>query len=197
MPTFVDIATTDIDTDSPVTQVLMTGLRDNTESTANSDTNAFYIATQWHPYNSSRVGDAFDGEIYDHAVDGTVASVETPDFVSGYDYLIILDDVSHSLGSSETISVGLFNFGTSLYEAANAVTASFAGTGTRSSYVEIPYPQRSSRNKAISFTSPGLAGGGGFASSSATTVSKARVLPTSSANIDSGKIYLYRRKTFL
>lgn len=93
MTTYTAISNGQIDQDSPITQPLMTAMRDNPLAIAERSTNAPYVESVWYPYNSDVVGDD-DGVIYDFSVDGAVASVETPTFEAGYDYRLIIQGLS-------------------------------------------------------------------------------------------------------
>lgn len=47
------------------------------------------IRAGWHPYNLLTYGGAQTGVIYNHAVDGSVATIVTPDFEDGYEYRLV------------------------------------------------------------------------------------------------------------
>ena len=88
MTTYTTIPNSDIDADSPVTTTLMQAYRDNTAATAEGSTDAPVLSTGWHPYDMVTVGDGNDGAIYEFSVDGTVATITTPDFEDGYEYML-------------------------------------------------------------------------------------------------------------
>lgn len=81
----------------------VTALRDNPSAIAESATGAPVVASAWHPYNKVTVGDGQTGLIYDSSVNGTVANVVTPDFEDGYEYRIIM----HELSSNSSVNVRL------------------------------------------------------------------------------------------
>src|SRR6056297_3392115 len=93
------ITNAEIDQDSPITQTLMTKYRDN-----------IILAAEgiWHPYNRSEPDGSADGVFYDSATDGTVASVETPDFAAGYDYLIVFDNMTTDGGAARALDIELY-----------------------------------------------------------------------------------------
>jgi hypothetical protein len=93
MATYRAIAASETDADSPVTATLMTALADNPTAIAEGAANSPVNQWGWHPYDMVNVGDGNDGVFYDHSVDGSVASVETPDFEDGYEYRIIGDNL--------------------------------------------------------------------------------------------------------
>lgn len=84
----------------PITLQQGRALRDNPISSAEGNGGA-YIAAGWHPYDGVTVGDAGDGVIYDFAVDGAVASFETPVFLDGYEYKVEWVDVASSSGTPD------------------------------------------------------------------------------------------------
>jgi len=73
-----------------------TALRDNTSALAESASGAPVMVSGWHPHDKVSIGDGKTGLIYDHAVNGTVPSVVTPDFVDGYEYRVVALDLNHS-----------------------------------------------------------------------------------------------------
>lgn len=109
MTTWLEIANGDVDQDSPVTQPLMTGLRDNVRAAAEAATGAPINSAVLHPYDKVNIGDGADGLLYDFSVDGVVGSVETPAFEAGYSYVIIGRDVSHNFGSPANLLVQGWN----------------------------------------------------------------------------------------
>lgn len=80
--TWTDIPNGDIDQDSPATETLFTAIRDN------------IIAQSWSYYDDG------DGVIYNHAVDGNVTTIVSPDFDDGYEYLFVADELD---GTSDTV----------------------------------------------------------------------------------------------
>lgn len=74
----------------------VTALRDNPSALAESASGAPVMVSGWHPHDKVSIGDGKTGLIYDHAVNGTVSSVVTPDFVDGYEYRVVALDLNHS-----------------------------------------------------------------------------------------------------
>ena len=60
---------------------------------------SYVAATQtlagWQPY------DGATGVIYDHAVTGAVASIETPEFEDGYEYMLVIDMLEAATGTPQ------------------------------------------------------------------------------------------------
>ena len=105
MATYRDIASTETDPDSPVTATLMQALDDNPTAISEGATTAPYSGGALHPYNGVLVDDANSGLIYDFAVDGAVATVQTPDLESGYSYTFRVVNFSHGGGTNQIINI--------------------------------------------------------------------------------------------
>jgi len=187
----------DIDQDSPVTQELLTTLRDDPIAMAEGATGAPVTAAGWHPYNSTLNGTG-DGKIYDFAVHGAVASVETPAFDAGYEYMIVSEGVDTG-GGSATASIALYRTQAAAY--ATAFTITPAVNGPYSGYIILPLAQRSLRLHFIdSFleihanntTASATTFRGVVKHTTATAIGKAK-LATSGGSFQGGKLYLYRR----
>lgn len=164
----------------------------------------------WHPYDMTEIDDGADGLFYDHSVDGDQSSVETPEFEDGYEYRLVLSNVSHSGGATNRSPVIQLYLATSASysdavegeacSAANTVDADLIIHAPRLSenVHHISGPQRYDSGTGGLFA--GLSGG--VYSGTAQKISKARVRmrepgTTSYANIDGGKMRLYRRKMTL
>lgn len=145
MTTYTAIASTEVDADSPLTDTLMTRLRDNPLAIAEGASEAPYIQTAWHPYNSVVVGDAFTGRLWDFATNGAVIDVVTPYFLAGYEYRMRMHGLT---ASSVATLVAQF------YTDAGAYTSSLtlgamAPTAVGDGFVEVLDPGRISRHKYV------------------------------------------------
>lgn len=204
MTTYTTVANGDIDQDSPVTQPLMVSLRDNPIAMAEMATDAPVLASGWHPYDMVAVGDGADGVIYDYSVDGTVASVETPNFSDGWEYRLVFLDISPSSGTPD-LEIEMYRETGAAYDTASSIfTTSGAVSNTYTGYLDFFLP-RVSRNSHMAQPSTFVegAGGGTYFTTAATShgfvadkIGKARV-SWSSGNIDGGKIHLLRRRDTL
>lgn len=87
-----------------LTLQLLRGLRDNAIALVKGETSAPVNQAMWHPYDMVTIGDGADGVIFDHSVDGTVATVTTPDFEDGYEYRFI----GRNVDENGTISLNAF-----------------------------------------------------------------------------------------
>lgn len=186
MASFTDIPTASLETDKYVTYDLLTALRDNT------------LASVWHPYNKTTIGDANTGLIYDYGVSGAVSSVVTPDFADGWEYMIVYNDLSAGSGSPPyMLQVELYGETSAAYSGAKDVSGALSSL--ISGHLQLPWV-RSART-----WQPGVALAVGVSSTTETSVGfqmvsaqkalRARV-SFSSGNIDAGKLYLYRRGVF-
>ena len=187
MASFTDIPTASLAADKYVTYDLLTALRDNT------------LASVWHPYNKTTIGDANTGLIYDYGVSGAVSSVVTPDFADGWEYMIVFNDLSAGSGSAPyMLQVELYRETSAAYSGAKDVSGAL-WPGLISGHLQLPWV-RSARTwqpgvaiaVGVSSTTETLVG---FPMVSAQKALRARV-SFSSGNIDAGKLYLYRRGAF-
>ncbi|HCZ00185.1 MAG: hypothetical protein A3D16_12110 [Rhodobacterales bacterium RIFCSPHIGHO2_02_FULL_62_130] len=192
---YTGIPNGDIDQDSPVTQELITALRDDPIAIAEGAIGAPVTAAGWHPYNSTLNGTG-DGKFYDFAVHGAVASIETPAFADGYEYMIIFDDLKKA-GTGVDFRIELYRDTAAAYSSAFVL---LSPVSTVNGKIELPQVRRSmgahviiSDVTGVTSTTP-VAGGGiatVFAHSAAQKIGKARVSFTT--NTSAGKLYLYRR----
>lgn len=182
----------------------VTALRDNPVAIAKAATGSPAVFAGWHPVAKDSVGDAEDGLIYDSAVNGTVASVETPNFQDGYEYRILGRDLSGSTGGVPAI--GLYRatsaswYNVNIYSSINSSSITFFD-------IELSAPRISTIyhlfKANIGIRIPGEPGTfeqsdihtGVADFTSAQKVGKARFI-YSAGNIDAGKIWLFRRREY-
>lgn len=204
MTSYVAIPNGDIDQDSPATQPLFTAIRDNPIAISEGSANAPVLSTGWHPYNMVNVGDGNTGLIYDQTIDGTVASVITPDFVNGYEYLIRFDGVS--LSAAAAFRVDLYKETDAAYQALT-VSGNSTDTVGYSGLLRIVFPRIAKRAHIVTWetslsrdsdASDLVVAGTSFVMADITlqTILRARI-QGASGNIDLGKIYLYRQREFI
>lgn len=203
MTSYTAITNAEIDADSPVTQPLMTAMRDNPIAISEGSTNAPVNQTQWHPYDMVLVGDGNDGKFYDFAVDGASSAIETPAFADGYEYAIRF--LNFSISATNTVSVEIYSAtdGTWVTLDSASLNATYSCVG----FIEIRLP-RVAANGWGGFWAVSLSDTtGGAVMSGATTadavgstrskVSKARVAIAGGGAADAGSLYLYRRREFV
>ncbi len=202
MTTYTAIPNGDIDQDSPVTQPLMTLLRDNPIAISEGSTGAPYAQAAWHPYNGVTIGDGNNGGFYDQTTDGAVSSITTPDFEDGYEYLVRLQQISVSF-SGATLAVDLYKETDGAYQNVSTSTAITNAAETLDGIFRIGFPRTATMHHSIYWdgvlgSSSGSVYDSGENRLFDVTVQKilrARIAP-SSGNIDLGKAYLYRRRVF-
>ena len=212
MTTFTAIANAEIDADSPVTTTLMQAYRDNNAATAEGSTNAPVIMAGWHPYDLTTVGGSEDGEVWDQATDGSVASV-TINFDSGFEYMIEFRSIS---GNSGTYDLDIEFY--KVTDAAWTTATRTAGTGSTvgaltsgnnyTGLLYIPFPRVDTINfhwrwiRALASDSTGgiatdgTADEGPIFDATYQDADKCRVSP-SSGNFDAGTIRVYRRREYI
>src|SRR5574343_19671 len=132
MASFTDIPTASLAPDKYVTYDLLTALRDNT------------LASVWHPYNKTTIGDANTGLIYDYGVSGAVSSVVTPDFADGWEYMIVYNDLSHDSGSSPVyLQVELYRETSAAYSGAQEISDTVNASTLISGQLQLPWVRSS------------------------------------------------------
>ena len=191
----------------------VTALRDNPVAIAEGAAGAPTVNAGWVPWNGGNYGTG-DALIYDHAVDGNVTSVETPDLSADYEYKLVWKNLSRADNQSVTLLFDLFLTSTSAYTISGLDLGLLgAGIGTRvnTGFANIPRLTGDDTHfiiKAISsFQSPTL-NSGNFLSieqgtirdvykvikrTTATRVGKVRLRADATDGIRQGKIYLFRR----
>ncbi len=115
MATYRDIASTEVDPDSPVTATLMQALAENPLGLAQMDATAITAgevnAAQFYQHALVTGSGDTDALIYDQAVDGTVSLVEFnlgSDKLSGFEYQLVLEGISHNNGASQSTQLRFF-----------------------------------------------------------------------------------------
>lgn len=161
----------------------------------------FALQHTWHPYNRVIAAGTQDGVIYDSAVDGTVASVESPDFEAGYEYMFYFDQVTGTSGA--TLQFQMYRDDTAAYESITAVTGITVTVGQGIwGGVTIPKPKfsRYVHELVADLRINQSTGGGdhvtltnGYRVSARWTNGKVKFL-WSAGSINNGKIYMFRRR---
>ncbi len=184
MATYRAIAATEVDPDSPVTATLMEAAANNPTAIAEGASGAPYSGSAIRPHDGVTVGDGNDGLLYDFAVDGAVASVQTPNFVSGYRYTLRVVNSSHAAGANQDLEVDWFETGPTLLGTSTLVSAAvdsaIAGRATASV---------NSDDFSVSFPSTTI-------TQAVRPVLYGVVQYSAGANFDAGKIYLFRERDY-
>lgn len=176
----------------------VTALRDNPGAMGAAENGAPIVFAGWHPHDKVTVGDGADGLIYDFAIDGAVATIETPDFEDGYEYRIIGRGLSHNDGSDRSFELELLG-------ATSGVYADFFRTSTANASItldidaEILTPRLSLARhigKLVSSRAQLSLSAVGVATMSVTEkVSKAR-FNLAAGSFDAGRVYFLRRRDY-
>lgn len=193
------IAETETDALAPIRQALKKALQKNHIAAGEGADGAPVIRQGWHPYNMVTYADGNDGKFYDHAVDGTVANIATPDFEDGYEYRVIIEALSPST-PSVTLDLEIYKEADAAYTTPVAISNTLAAIN-----------QEIFKSDA-SFIAPRRATAGAFANiftqqSNVSSpnqylvghndVTVQKILRArfsfSAGNIDAGRIFLFRR----
>lgn len=188
----------------------------DTELAGKTNTTAFTPSADYHPATKKYVDDSIipspsgwqpyngtDGIFWEQSVDGSSVSEETPSFEDGYEYMILLDDISRSLSGAHlelelyrdtltTWSPGFEIGGDSSFE---------SGTNPHTGYCQLILPrysttahiaqchhERSDSGAPIDLKSRGKL----IKHGSADTIGKARIT-ISSGLMNDGRLILLRR----
>lgn len=194
---------TQIDPDAPATSLLMYQMRDNPIAMAEGAVGAPYTAAGWHPYDGVTIGDGADGVIYDFDVDGAVASIDTPNFADGFEYMIIGRGVSGSVNSSFRLR---WWRETSAAWTGDLTFSLGGGVDLVDFTIEAFAPRMVSRTMFFNVKEASSGAGGEMDAlvdsarrlymATAQKVGKMQVFPPS-GNFDAGKIYLFKRRCFV
>lgn len=157
----------------------------------------------WHPYDMVTAGDGADGLIYDQAVDGDMAAVETPAFEDGYEYLLTWTNTSVwnniSFGIAPPFKVSAYLETTGAFEVAVTNTVDLYRADVFSGSALFRTPRLVTEHHTVSADMYVVNGAslepstGGVVSAIAEKISKAKI-HVSSYYLDQGQIFLYRRQ---
>lgn len=182
----------------------VTAFRDNPIAIAEQSSGSPVLFAGWQAYDKVSNGDAARGLLWDFAVSGTRTSVETPNFEDGWEYRIV------AIGISATTSGGQGRV--EIYGETSATWDNFLAFGSMaagdsSSFdAEFLLP-RLVKNAHHARSNGGFVTAAGvWTENTVTTVTKyfataqkvlkVRVLIGSGANLDAGKVYLFRRREY-
>ena len=182
----------------------VTAFRDNPIAIAEQSSGSPILFAGWQAYDKVSNGDAARGLLWDFAVSGTRTSVETPNFDDGWEYRIV------AIGISATTSGGAGRL--EIYGETSATFESFLNYGNMaagdfSSFDVELLLSRLVKNAHHARSNGGFVTAAGvWTENTVTTVTKyfataqkvlkARVLIGSGANLDAGKVYLFRRREY-
>ena len=205
MTSYITIANTEVDPDSPITADLMTKLRDNPIAISEGSSGAPINQAEWHFYDRTTVGGSGTGVIYDFAVSGAVSTITSPDFVDGYEYRFWFDGVSINTAASYAYRVAFYRETSAAYSGTTTILSPAGASSAAFIDLTIDAP-RVVRNthifdtKAVEWTgSPSNANLTSTASSFGLQSSTAQKLlrlqfSLAAGNLDAGKVYMFRRR---
>lgn len=159
------------------------------------------LSNTWHPYDRTTVAGSQDGNIYDSAVDGTVASIESPAFEAGYEYMFYFEQVTGSSGA--TLQAQMYRDDSASYESLFALTGVTVtvGQGIWGSVI-IPQPKISRYSHDV-LTNIRISQSTGAADNIVIDRSYRVSVPWtagkvkfawSAGSFDNGKVFMYRRR---
>lgn len=127
MTTYSAITAGEIDSDSPITDTLAGKWANNVLAIAEGDVTAPFLATGWHNHNGAQALSA----IYDFGVSGTVATIVSPDFADGWEYLFIFDEIGTNGGTTDDLRVELYRATSAAYATASVILTDAANSVVR------------------------------------------------------------------
>ena len=96
MTTWTTISNASVAVGAIPSSTLITALRDNPSAAQESAAGAPVSVYGWVPVDKVTVGDGKRGVIYDFSVDGSVTTITTANFVDGYEYRMVVSDLTPS-----------------------------------------------------------------------------------------------------
>lgn len=203
MTTYTTIPNSDIDQDSPVTQPLLTALRDNVAATAEGASNSPVIFAGWHPYDLTTVGGSGDGVIYDSAVDGVTTTIDSPDFADGFEYAFVFSAIDHNQVSAVDLRLALYRETDAAYFTATSIASSVANAANCYGVLRVPYPRLAKEvhpvTWEVNFAENGAdysTTGVTFADATVQKITRAR-FTWSAGSFEAGTITMLRRREYL
>lgn len=100
MATWTTIPDSSLEPGKPIRSIDALALRDNPVAIAEGALGAPRVVNQWFPFDYETSG---DGVIYNSATDGSLASITTPDFEAGFDYLLLASNIGDGTAVATTI----------------------------------------------------------------------------------------------
>jgi hypothetical protein len=200
MTTYSTIASTEVDSDSPVTDTLMGKVVNNPIAIAEGSAGAPFLSAGWHNYDGAQALTAF----YDFGIHGALATVVSPDFADGWEYQFYFDEVTGSGGTTADFQVELYRETSAAYATASIFLTDSANSIIRG-LLTVHLPRHSVKFHRI--TSEVVDGTAANSASMATTeayvasvahataqkILRAR-LSFNTGNINGGKIFMARRQ---
>lgn len=207
MADYIVINDVEVEPEAPIISSLGVRWRDNAIAIAEGADGAPVVRAGWHPYDLSNVGDSDDGEIYSFGTDGSVASVETPDFEDGYEYAIHFRNLVSNEGSgNQSFEIEVYQDVDAGYQTLFSSTGEITLTETISGMARIAFPRKLGRGRSLHWeiplteNDPTTGGVLAFLPSTVFDVTAQQVLRARismpGASIVGGSIFLLRRREY-
>jgi hypothetical protein len=182
----------------------VTALRDNPIAIAEAASGSPVVYAGWHPPDKLSVGDGEAGLIYDGAVNGTQATIETPDFEDGFEYRLVGKDLVRSGSGGSMQVLGYFQTDAAYRLLVQSPSGPSENNNEYGFDIEILMPRvaatahlvRASMHGLNSFSYPQQSSTSASDENPAQKLLRAQV-KMSEGNITAGKIWLLRRREFI
>lgn len=190
MATWRTISAGEVDTGSPVTDVLASAWANNPGAIAAGASGAPVAESGWHPYNMVTYGDGNDGAFYDFAIHGAVTTFDTPNFENGFEYRIIMEGMNSTLSRTPTLAFGIQADGT--YSTAYTAGALFGGEYFLDVTIILPRKRMTAHLlQGVALRSPTVENIAGGAAHTDSKIQRVRI--DSLGPSTGGKMYLLKR----
>jgi hypothetical protein len=202
MADWTTIPDSSIEPGKPIRSIDGLALRDNPVAIAEGAVGAPRVVNQWFPYNYESSG---NGVIFNFSTDGAVSLIQTPNFESGFDYLLLASGLGDSRAEVTSINILLYAEPANTYYSLvwmNLLTANATSDG--SALISIPKTSdftksilTTEQNRVLTIgTRTGSVAMGRVCSPTVQSVGHARIQSSASGTtINSGSLTLLKRKT--
>jgi hypothetical protein len=152
----------------------------------------------WHPYDMTEPDDGADGLLYDFAVTGVVASVETPNFEDGFEYRVMTMGLSHNSGATPALDLAIYGATSGAYgPTINMVSSGIGSSVLVNCYTDLMMPRATRRYQFAMVSSEATTTVLDVADmTTSQKIGKAKV-QFSAGSIDAGQVYLFRRRSLI
>jgi hypothetical protein len=99
----------------------------------------------WHPYNKVTLGDSNTGLIWSFAANGAQGTINTPDFVAGYDYRISVKSLTSTSIGSHFVTVSYFRQVANILSPAHQLAGLPATTSLYDMSIEMYNPMKTAQ----------------------------------------------------
>jgi hypothetical protein len=198
MASWTTIPDSSLEPGKPIRSIDMIALRDNLEAVLEFAPGAPPIR-RWFAYNYESAG---NGLIYDSATDGTVAAINTPDFDSDFDYLLVAKDLNDTTSSTSNLWIQLFTNYDNTYRNVTWKVLDAGADAVFDGSAILVLPRESAYAKSVLFSGqcrltgltmvPDAPAINRLVAPTKHQILRARIV-SGSVSIAAGKVYLYKR----